>query len=61
MGVWRAEPLHDYSSHCADAAGTGVQGATDPQDQVPSYFKPVTLERTRTMSRASGNSAGWMR
>jgi phage terminase large subunit len=62
MGVWRAEPLHDFASHCADAAGTGVQGARDPQDEAPSYFKPVPLQRApRTMMRASGNSSGWMR
>lgn len=30
MGVWRADPVHDQSSHCADALGTGVQGSTDP-------------------------------
>jgi len=30
MGVWRANPVHDSSSHCADAFGTGVQGAQEP-------------------------------
>src|SRR5215472_1698909 len=35
MGVWRAEPVHDAASHAADAAGTGVQGANDPQDEKP--------------------------
>jgi hypothetical protein len=35
MGVWRNEPVHDAASHCADAAGTGVQGANDPHDEKP--------------------------
>lgn len=32
MGVWRSEPLHDEASHAADAFGTGVQGAIDPEN-----------------------------
>jgi hypothetical protein len=31
MGVWRAEPVRDGSTHGADAFGTGVQGSTDPE------------------------------
>jgi hypothetical protein len=58
MGVWRAEPVHDFASHCADAAGTGVQGATDPQDVKPPAFKPI-VSRAPGLQRASG--AGWMR
>ena len=42
MGVWRAEPVHDKSSHCADAFGTGVQGASDPQEESPPP-KPFVL------------------
>lgn len=42
MGVWRADPVHDQSSHCADALGTGVQGSTDPdreadRPRIPAY------------------------
>jgi hypothetical protein len=40
MGVWRNEPVHDAASHGADAAGTGVQGATDPQDARPRAVQP---------------------
>lgn len=29
MGVWRAEPLHDWASHCADAFGHGALGGQD--------------------------------
>lgn len=29
-GVWRSNPVHDFSSHCADAFGTGTQGAQEP-------------------------------
>jgi hypothetical protein len=35
MGVWASEPVHDSASHCADAAGIGVQGANDPQSEKP--------------------------
>lgn len=34
MGVWRADPVHDGSSHGADAFGTGVQGSTSPEDEM---------------------------
>lgn len=34
MGVWRADPVHDQSSHCADAFGTGVQGSQSPETEV---------------------------
>lgn len=53
LGVWREEPVHDGASHCADAAGIGVQGATDPQD---------TKERTgpKEQIRFSGlGASGW--
>ncbi|OYV74778.1 MAG: hypothetical protein B7Z66_15290 [Chromatiales bacterium 21-64-14] len=43
MGVWRAEPLHDEASHCADAFGTGVQGSQDPARvpvAIPPYVPP---------------------
>jgi phage terminase large subunit len=35
MGVWSTDAVHDGASHGADAAGTGVQGANDPQDAKP--------------------------
>ncbi len=57
MGVWRSEPLHDHASHCADAAGTGVQGATDPQDVKPPAFKPYV----RPVIGRDQRGAGWMR
>lgn len=54
MGVWRPEPVHDGSSHCADAAGTGAQGATDPQD------KPAPLGGPRPVREFKGlGAAGW--
>ena len=46
MGVWRAEPVHDQSSHAADAFGTGVQGAAMPDDDRkpgPKLFTPPKL------------------
>lgn len=33
MGVWRADPVHDGSSHGADAFGTGVQGSNSPDTE----------------------------
>jgi phage terminase large subunit len=51
MGVWRSEPVHDGASHCADAGGTGVQGATDPQDARPKREPPpprVIADRSGT-------------
>lgn len=33
MGVWRADPVHDKSSHGADAFGTGVQGSNSPDTE----------------------------
>lgn len=44
MGVWRANPVHDSSSHCADAMGTGVQGAQEPGTKAPKAkvgFRPL--------------------
>jgi phage terminase large subunit len=40
MGIWRSEPVHDAASHCADAFGTGVQGASDPQEEKPGLVIP---------------------
>ena len=51
MGVWRAEPVHDGASHCADAFGTGVQGATDPQEERPKP-KPFIPPRRQPSSSA---------
>lgn len=50
--VWRAKPVHDWTSHCADAFGTGVQGA-----QEPSSKPKLTFDVLRT--RPVGGSA-WM-
>lgn len=33
LGVFSAQPVHDWASHAADALGTGVQGATPPRDE----------------------------
>ena len=54
MGVWRANPVHDASSHAADAFGTGVQGAQDPSSQ-PKANKHVIGRHTPV----SGSTA-WM-
>jgi phage terminase large subunit len=56
LGVWRAEPVHDDASHGADAAGVGVQGATDPQAARPAEpaTKPAPL-----MQPNRGNTS-WM-
>jgi hypothetical protein len=35
MGVWRSSPVDDFACHCADAFGTGVQGALDPENEKP--------------------------
>lgn len=44
MGVWRAEPVHDGASHCADSFGTGVQGSVSPEvenkPKLPPYVPP---------------------
>ena len=44
MGVWRAEPVHDGASHCADSFGTGVQGSVNPEvenkTKLPPYVPP---------------------
>jgi len=45
MGVWRNEPIHDMASHAADAFGTGVQGASDPQEERPSAVKPFMVRQ----------------
>jgi hypothetical protein len=53
MGVWSTDAVHDAASHGADAAGTGVQGARDPQDaKPPAAAKPPAW-------RTGGNSS-WM-
>jgi phage terminase large subunit len=35
MGVWAPEPVRDAATHCADAFGTGVQGAVEPHEIAP--------------------------
>jgi hypothetical protein len=47
MGVWRSEPVHDAASHGADAFGTGVQGATDPQAEQPKAATPPRQQSER--------------
>lgn len=54
MGVWGTDAVHDAASHGSDAAGTGVQGARDPQDAKP----PSTVTPIRRLAGA-GNQA-WM-
>lgn len=57
MGVWRAEPVHDAASHCADAIGTGVQGSQDPE-LAP---RPLaSLQRERMPLGREVRGAGWM-
>lgn len=55
MGVWRPEPVHDQCSHGADAFGTGVQGASDPQEEKPKatpYVPPrIPSSRSAWMAR----------
>lgn len=59
MGVWRAEPVHDMASHCADAIGTGVQGSTDPENErKPSTYK-APARAPLELGRREAN-AGWM-
>lgn len=48
MGVWRSEPVHDEASHCADAFGTGVQGALDPENEKPKAAPYVPKQMPRT-------------
>lgn len=51
-GVWRSNPLHDSTSHCADAFGTGVQGAQEAK----------TTEKVKVPLRVmTGSGLGWMR
>lgn len=51
MGIWRAEPVHDAASHCADAFGTGVQGSQNPdaasaRSVVPPHIPKQIVTRT---------------
>lgn len=56
LGVWRAEPLHDANSHCADAIGTGVQGSQNPDNEskgkIPAFLSRVPM--------AASGAGGWM-
>ena len=54
MGVWSNDAVHDGASHCADAAGTGVQGAKDPQNAAP----PATPAKPAPWRPGGGSS--WM-
>lgn len=53
MGIWRAEPVRDAATHGADAFGTGVQGATDPQTA-----RPPAPARPAPRPQQAGNA--WM-
>ncbi len=54
MGVWRSEPKHDEASHAADAFGTGVQGAIDPDNDTKPKIAPYVA---RPVNRSPG---AWM-
>ena len=55
-GVWRSNPCHDWSSHGADAFGTGVQGMREPSDkQADAAHDPFAM-----MSRPERSGAGWL-
>jgi hypothetical protein len=58
MGVWRAEPVHDGASHCADSIGTGVQGSQDPELEVPKV-KPFVSKRPLP-APGTMRSGSWM-
>lgn len=49
MGVWRADPVHDESSHGADAFGTGVQGSNDPDREQNIPRIPAFRNQDRSM------------
>ncbi len=48
MGVWRAEPVHDESSHGADAFGTGVQGSRSPENETRRMPSPMPMAPRET-------------
>jgi phage terminase large subunit len=48
MGVWRSAPVEDWACHGADAFGTGVQGAQDPENEKPKPAPYVPPPRPRT-------------
>lgn len=54
MGIWRSEPKHDAASHAADAFGTGVQGAQNPEDEKPRMPAFVPPARPRTPGQWMG-------
>jgi phage terminase large subunit len=60
MGIWRAEPVHDAASHCADSIGTGVQGSTDPEVEERRTIKPPPKTEYQYLGRGQVG-AGWMR
>jgi phage terminase large subunit len=53
MGIWRAEPVHDGASHCADAFGTGVQGSTNPETETKSTV-PAFIPKKPAPVRTGG-------
>ena len=54
VGIWSSRPVHDWSSHCADAIGYGVQGHAEPMDE-----KAPVVPLRRVGPGYVGNS-GWM-
>lgn len=41
LGVFSAQPVHDWASHAADAFGTAVQGAREPASETRRPSRPI--------------------
>jgi hypothetical protein len=55
MGVFKDAPVHDWSSHAADAVRTLAMGLKEHQPKIEQQQFPTT----RTMYEGSHNT-GWM-
>lgn len=60
MGIWRAEPVHDGASHCADSIGTGVQGSTNPENETIRDIVPPFVPKIPPLQPGSAGGA-WLR
>jgi hypothetical protein len=59
MGVFKTEPVHDWSSHAVDALATLALGLREQQPHTSNAIIEQQFPRTRTLYEGAQNT-GWM-
>jgi hypothetical protein len=60
MGVFKDAPVHDWSSHAADAARTLAMGLREARPESIDSILTRPLREPVTMYEGLGNNSAWM-